>query len=862
VGAKASIREQHREVRGLPTLEALTQDVRYAFRGLARTPGFTFVAIVTLALGIGANTAIFTLVDQALLRLLPVQNPRELVLVTTRGFHHGATWGDGATMSHPLYAELRDRNDVFTGMFATSGFRVQATVDGRAERVFAELVSGTYFTVLGVQAVRGRTLLPSDDDVPHNGVAVLSHRYWMNRFGGADSAVGKTVSVKRHVLTIVGVAEEGFDGTSRGIASDLFVPAGLAFAMTPIMPGDRELLDDPRMRWLNVFGRLRRGVTIEDAQLRLQAVYAAHLARDVRDASLSKVSDAEKSRYLQNTIQVRAAGDGRPLSPLRPMVQPLWILTITAAIVLLIACANLANLLLARASGRQREFAMRLALGAGRRRLAQQLLVESLLLAFIGGAAGVAVAMWGAGALLQFVPPAETLTLSAVPDARILVFTFVVAVVTGVGFGFAPAVRMTRPDVAPTLKSEAGSVAGGSGRLRRTFVIAQMALSVLLLVGAGLFLRSLNNLVHTDLGFDTARVLAFRVDPEASGYDGERGKALVKLLRQRVESTPGVTSAAFSGQQLLSGSAWSTFVTIEGQAYDADRRLSSYNHAVSPGFFRTMGIPMLAGRDFGAQDERMPPPGGPPLAPRVAIANETFVKRYLDGRTPIGRRIGFGRDPGTPTAIEIVGVVGDAKYTGVRNETPPQLYFPFLEGPRAGLLTMYVQTRDEPARIAQALREAVRQVDDAIPVHDMRTLDEQVDRAVSSERLVASLTAVFGLLATLLATIGLYGVMSYTVARRTREIGVRVALGAAAKDISWLVTREVILLVGMGVASAVPVLWGLTRLVESQLYGVTPLDPPTIALAIGLLAGVAALAGLLPARRAARIDPLVALRYE
>ena len=861
VGAGSSIKEQHRDARGLPIIEVVLQDVRHAVRGLARTPGFTAVAIITLALGIGANTAIFTLLDQALLRLLPVQHPRELVLVTSRGSHYGNTAGDGSELSYPLYLDFRDHNDVFEGMFARVSAQKQIHIDGQAEQVSAELVSDSYFRVLGVTAARGRTILPSDDAVSDATVTVLSYRYWLSRFGGEDSAIGRSIVLSRRVLTIIGVAEKGFDGASLGSATQIFVPMQMASMLAPIST-DRPILQDRRSRWLNVFGRLRPGVTLEQAQAKLQPFYASRLAFEVHEPSFGRASETDKSRYLQNTVELRPAGDGKSLLRGR-LAQPLWILMGVAATVLLIACANLANLLLARAMARRREFAVRLALGAGRRRLAQQLLVESLLLAFTGSAVGLIIATWGADALLRFVTPLSgALTLSAAPDGRILAFTLAVAALTGLGFGFAPAVQTTRPDLAPTLKDEAGAVAGGGyTRLRRTFVVIQVALSAVLLVTAGLFIRTLDNLMRTHLGFDATHVVSFQVNPEAAGYDEERGKTFIKLLRERIETTPGVAGAAFASQQLLSGGGWNNRITIEGRAYNAEERVFSSNNGISPGYFATMGIPLVAGRDFDARDERTPPPGTA-LSPRVAIANETFAKRYLGGKSPLGRRVGFGRDPGTPTPIEIVGLVSDARYAGVKGDIPPQLFFPFLEGPRVGLLTMYVRTREEPALIIPALRRVVQQLDPAIPVQSARTLNEQVEISVSLERLIALLTAAFGLLATLVAMIGLYGVLTYTVTRRTREIGVRVALGAAVRDISWLVTREVILLVAVGVAFAIPAIWGLTRVVESQLYGVTPLDPLTIALAIGLLAAVAAVAGFLPARRAARVDPLVALRYE
>lgn len=847
-------------------MNGIVHDVRYALRGLRSAPGFTTVAVLTLALAIGANTALFTIVDQVLLRPLPVKNPHELISITSRGSYYGDTWGNDSALSYPIYTELRDRNDVFAGMFARFSWEMQARVQDRAERILAEYVSGSYFSVLGVNAALGRTILPSDDGAGAPEVAVLSHRYWRTALEAAPTVIGKTIVANNRALTIVGVAQEGFDGTNLGVASQVFVPIRLISALTPVgaTRRDRPILDDPRIRWTNTFGRLRPGVSLEQARAQLQSLYTARLATEVQEEGFAGASDIEKKRYLQSTIAVQPAGDGRSFLR-QQLTRPLWILMAIVGLVLLIACANLANLLLARAIARQREFALRIALGASRHRLARQLLVESVLLALAGGTFGLVIATWGAGALLAYVPspPGITLTVATAPDGRILAFTAMIAVLTGIIFGFAPALRSTRPDLAPTLKNDAGTIAGGGyGRLRRGFMVAQVALSVLLLVGAGLFVRSLSNLMQTNLGIDAGRMVSFRVELDANGYTGERGKAFIKQLRDRLAATPGVSNAAFASQQLLSGSAWSNYITIEGQSFDPERRFWSYNNAVSPGFFGTMGIAILQGRDFDERDERIAPEGKTAFVPRVAIANRTFVERYLAGKSAIGTRVGFGRDPNTPTPIEIIGVVSDAKYTSVRDDIQPQLYFPLMEGPRVGAATMYVRTTQDAAPMVRTIQQVVRQIDPALPIFDARTLEDQVSRSLSTDRLVANLAAVFGGLATLLAMIGLYGVMAYSVARRTREIGVRMALGAATRNINWLVMREVVLLIVIGLVLALPAVWGLTRFVESQLYGITPMDPLAIGIAVSLMTIVAAAAAFLPARRAARVDPVVALRYE
>jgi predicted permease len=864
IGSIEAVKDRIRDVGWETQVEGIWRDIRYAARTLRKSPAFATTAVLTLALGIGANTALFTIVDQVLLRLLPVNNPHELVSVVSRGSYYGDTWGDGSELSYPMYEELSDRNRAFAGMFARFSSEVQTRVQSRAERVLAEYVTGSYFTILGVNAALGRTILPSDDGTSAPDVAVLSHRYWRTVLGADPNVIGRTIIANNQTLTIVGVAQEGFDGTSLGVASHVFVPIRLVSALTHLgATRGRPVLDDPRIRWAIAFGRLRPGITLEQAETQLQAVYAARIASEVQEEGFVRASDAEKTRYLQSTLVVRPAGDGR--SSLRQqLTRPLWILTAIVGVVLLIACANLANLLLARATTRQREFALRLALGASRHRLARQVLIESVLLAAAGGLLGLVIAMWGAGALLAYAPnPGITLTVSTTPDGRILAFTTIIAVLTGLAFGLAPSLWSTRPDVAPTLKNEGGTIAGGGyGRLRRGFMVTQVALSVLLLVGAGLFVRSLSNLMHTNLGIDTAHTLSFRIDPDTNGYAGERGKTFMKQLREQLASSPGISNAAFATQQLLTGSAWSNFITIEGQPFDADRRWWSYNNAVSPGFFTTMGIPILQGRDFADRDQRISPQGDAAFVPRVAIANRTFVDRYLAGKPAIGTRVGFGRDPSTPTPIELVGVVADAKYTSVRDEIQPQLYFPFLEGPRVGVATMYVRATQDTASTLLTLEQVVRQLDPAMPIYDVQTLEDQVARSLSTDRLIANLTAVFGALATLLAAIGLYGVLAYVVTRRTREIGIRIALGAPTRSISWMVLREVLVMIGLGVALALPAIWALTRFVKSQLYGVTPMDPMAMSGAMALLAVVAMIAGVLPARRAARVDPVIALRAE
>jgi predicted permease len=836
-------------------------DLRYALRSLRKTPVVTAVAVLSIALGIGANTAVFTLVDQVLLRLLPVRQPEELVVVTAEGTQYGNGWGDGNELSYPRYADLRDHNQVFTGMLCRFGSDFHVAFGGATERVQGELVSGTYFPVLGVGPHLGRTFGPDEDKVPNgHPVAMLSHAYWKSRFAGDPVIVGKALVVSNQPMTIVGVAQEGFDGVNQGKAAQIFVPIMMAGRLAPLPL--REGITDRRMRWLNVFARLRPGVTPEQAAAALQPFYASQLRTEVQEAAFAKASATDKDNFLKGTVAVTAAGQGR--SDLRrQLTRPLLVLTTIVACVLLIACANVANLLLARASARQREMAIRLALGATRGRILQQLLVESMLLAMLGAIAGLALATWGADLLLEFYRnPDIPLTVSARPDARVLGFTLLISLATGLLFGLMPALQSARPALAPTLKNEAGAVVGGSSvRLRKALVISQVALSLLLLIGAGLFIRSLHNLMAVRPGFDTTHLIEFGVSPRMNGYEGVRSKQFAKRLLEQVQRTPGVTGAGFTGIGLLEGGSWNSRMTIEGHTAKPDERVITHNNPMSPGYFDALGMKIVAGRDFDERDEVLTPVA-PGTNPAVVIVNQTFVTRYLGNRHPIGVRIGFGRDPGTPTPIEIVGVVSDAKYRSLRNETEPQAFFPFFAGPDVGGFTMYVRTRQAPEEMFPTLRRVVQQLDPNLPLFAMQTFETRVERSVSNERLVASLSSVFGLIATLLAMIGLYGVMAYTVTQRTREIGIRMALGAVSRDVARMILRDVAILVGVGLAIGLPAAWGLGRYIGNQLFEITPTDPTTLAAAVIVLAIVAALAGLIPARRAARINPILALRYD
>jgi predicted permease len=751
---------------------------------------------------------------------------------------------------------------LFSGMFARRAVAMNLGVGGQTERVPGELVSGTYFQVLGVRAAIGRVITPDDDKRGDGPVAVLSYDYWRTRFGADPKIVGQTITVNNNKLTIIGVSQPGFDGVDIGYVPSIRVPVLMKAQMTP----NWDDVDNRRSRWVNVFGRLKPGVTREQAKAALQPYFHAVLEQEVLDEAFSGTTSYTREQFLKGQVDLLDAAQGR--SPIRQQLsQPLWLLLGIVGGVLLIACANVASLLIARATSRQKEIAVRLALGASRARIVGQLLVESVLLAGVGGILGLVIASWTTTFLLGFLPVSDTPhVISGSIDSRVLLFNFVLSLATGLVFGLVPALRSTKPSLAPTLKDTVGAVVGGGGgvRLRKGLVVAQVTVSVLLLISAGLFIRSLRNLRTLDLGLKTENLIAFNLSPTLNGYTPVRSKQFEKQVFDRVGAAAGVTGVAFAQMGLLEGNEWDSSISIEGYEAKPGESMNPFCNAVSPAYFKTVGISMLAGRDFDDRDARFEPadPKAQVPAYKVAIVNESFAKHYFGDRSPLGRHIGFGSNPGTETPIEIVGVVKDSKYTGVRDEIPRQLFFAFMENDSAGGAVMYVRTTSLPDAAFGAIRQIVRQLDSNVPIYNLRTMDHQMDVSLLNDRLIATLSAAFGILATLLAVIGLYGVMAYTVARRTREIGVRMALGAVPADVIWLVMREVMVLVGSGLALGLVASWGLSRFVSSQLYGISGSDPLTMAGASVMLALVAALAGYVPARRATRVNPVLALRYE
>jgi predicted permease len=831
----------------------LLQDLRYAVRALRKSPLFVSVAVLSLALGIGANTAIFTLIHQLILQYLPVRHPEELVLLTARGNHYGSNNGPNA-LSYSMYQDFRDRNQVFRGMFCRNGTTASVSFYGRTELAAVEFVSGNYFPVLGVGAAIGRVFSASDDLMQGgHPVAVLSYGYWKARFGGDRGVIGKKFVVDGYPLTIIGVSEAGFNGVEPGNSPQIRVP----ITMHDSMPPGRKFLElnDRRRRFVQVFGRLKAGMTREQAKAGLQPLFHQILQMEVQQEAFAKSSAYSKQEFLRMWMDVLPGSKGR--SQLRDQFsKPLLALMAIVGLVLLIACSNLANLLIARASSRQKEIAVRLALGAGRWRLIHQLLTESLLLSFLGGAAGLALAVLMDRALISLQPTdVWSIAISPTPDTSVLLFTLLVCILTGMLFGLVPGLLATRPELAATLKDEAGSVAGGaSAGLRKSLVVAQVALSLLLLVGAGLFLRSLNNLKELHPGFQTQNLIAVGVEPTLSGYKPEWTRQYYRQLTEHLDALPGVNSVALAVIPVLVGWEWDNSVTIEGYTPKQGEDPDPHMQFCSPKFFETLKIPIRMGRDFNPKDALG--------APKVAIVNQKFAKRYFGERSPLGRHVGFGSDPGTKTDMEIVGVVGDTKYENMREQVPHELYVPYEQQDWVDSMTIYVRTSAPPASFFDTLRRGMRDVDSSVPMYEMRTMNENVQNSLVTERLLATLSMVFGALATLLAAIGLYGVMAFMVARRTREIGIRMALGAGGASVIWLVMREVLLLASAGLAIGLAAALGLTRLVEAELFGVKPTDIITMIVATMGIAAVVAMAGYLPARRATGIDPMRALRFE
>lgn len=851
-------------------LNNLRSDIRYALRTLRQKPLFTTVAVASLALGIGANTALFTLTDAILLRWLPVPNPQELVVLGRNPTQPSTSF------NYPDYRYIRDHNQSYAGVMSFSGgvrptsFRASSG-SGETRLAGMTMVSGNYFDVLGVTPAAGR-VFNSADNVTEGAhpYAVLSHGFWKRAFAGDGNIIGKDVLLNGAKFQIVGVSREGFTGASLGMSPDVFVPIEMYRTFSPAAAR----WNSRNQWWLRVVGRLKPGVTREKAEAELQMLWQQILDTD---PNRRPVAAWNKDFKIQNTAVVLAGSQG--YSGLRDQTsKPLTILTVTVALVLLIACVNVANLLLARGAARSREIAVRLAIGASRSRIVAQMLTESLTLSVLGGIAGALVAWFGVQILTGFLPAGVfAVALDLTPDARILGFGIAVSLVSGLLFGLVPAIKSSKPDLVPSLKTDPGAAAGRILRwdLRRTLVSVQVALSAVLLISAGLFVRTLSNLRDLDPGMVRDNLLFVETNISQLGYQPQRERTFFENLLHETRRLPGVRSAAAAAITPQGGSRWNSNLQIEGYTWKPDEPPHVDMNAVTPRFFETAGIPILLGRDFTDGDHLAvlpdrpatpPPPGteppNPPGPPRAAIVNEAFVRKFFDDKPPLGKRITRGEKWDPARLYEIVGVVRDARYFDLRKPVEPMMYQPAWRETSAGAGVLSVRTTSDPDRLIEAIRKTVQSIDAAAVVVDAKTMEDYMNRNLVQERFVATLGGFFGLAALLLAAIGLYGVMSQNVARRTREIGIRMALGAEARAILWLVMREAILVVVVGaIAGGVAAVLAF-RYAETLLFGIKRLDPVTLMAAGVLLLSVTALAGFLPARRATRVEPVRALRQE
>ncbi|MGB2589146.1 MAG: ABC transporter permease [Candidatus Acidiferrum sp.] len=899
------IKEVTRDKWGWRWVEELRHDVRFGVRALCKSPGFTTVAILTLALGIGANTAIFSFIDAVLLRSIPVKDPRQLVVFNWSAhrnpdLHGHSDYGDCAdqagigdcSFSIPLFKTVRAQAEAFSGMAAFAGpFPVDLSGNGAANMVRGLYVSGDFFSTLGVNTVIGRPLALSDDSPSAPPVIVLNYAYWVRAFGAAPSAIGQTVRLDSTTATIVGVADPNFTNLTPGKPLDLFVPFSIADTVRGKWYRSQDRLSDPANWWVVMLGRLKQGGSIGQAQAAAGTIFRNEMLHGA--PPFFKSEDAP----VVTLLPARAGLNGET-SQIAPV---LYVTMIIVAFILLIACANVAGLTLARSAARQKEMGVRLALGAGRARIVRQLLTESVLLSLVGGALGVFLAVWGVDAiskLLSNSPVTPFLTIVA-PDWRVLTFTIAITFATGILFGLAPALRGSRVDLTPSLKESASSLAGAARQTGRRFclgdalVIAQVALSIVVLIGAGLLVRTLRNLHSLNPGFDPHNILLFGVDPHLAGYSDQQTQQLYANLQQRFSALPGVTSVSYSEDALLSGGWGAGSVHIDGAP--AKQYANTGKLPVGLNFFSTMRIPMLAGRNFtsadfaaaaatnaaekardaAAEKTKASPSASTPAshtaldeaynhsAPVPLIVNEAFARTYLAKQNPIGLHMsgaprGDSEVPNPGPGYTIIGVAGDTKYAQLRRKTAPIIFLPLVSNEAH----FELRSAASPTALVKNVREIVSQAGDNLPLTDVRTQTEQIDQILFQERLMARLSGFFGALALVLACIGLYGLLSYEVARRTREIGIRVALGAQTRDLLRVVVGQGILLVIIGAAIGIAAALGVTRFIAAMLFGLNANDPVTFIGVAVLLTLVALLACYIPARRAMRVDPLVALRYE
>jgi putative ABC transport system permease protein len=837
-------------------MSGLMQDIRYAIRQLRKSPGFAAVAIVTLALGIGANTAIYTLLDRALLRSLPVRDPDHLVWLSASGSDSGRRSVEGgdphAYFSYPMYRDIRDQNSVFSGVLATRPVQVAVQTSGQPELAAGELVSGNYFEVLGATPELGRLFVASDDQVQNaNPVVVLSYGYWQRRFGSDPRVTSQSLLVNGNPFSIVGVAPSGFHSVRVGETPDVFVPMMMKAEVTP---GWNDL-DNHRSEWLNIIARLKPGVSAQRAEAGMAPLWYSLRAEELKEIKNS--SDRFRDGFLKQSHLSLMAG-ARGFSPLAEELRlSLLVVMGMVGLVAFMACANVASLLLVRAAGRAREMSVRYALGAKRQRVVQQLVVEALILGLCGGTLGLLLAPRVSALLMRmlFSVTNGDLPFSPTPDFRILAFNFVLAILVSLIFSLAPALQFWRPNLIPALKQQTTTAAAGPLRFRRISVAVQIGLSVVVLVGAGLFVRTLHNLRSMNVGFATDHLLTFGVDPAMVGYDSTKTFTVYRQMLDTLRALPGVRSVAATGDPELSDTSHRNNVTVAGYTEKPDEDMDVEWSIVSAGYLSTLQMPVIAGREILEQDGTS--------TQKVAVVNETFARHYFgDPQRAIGGHFGDGGGPGTKTDIEIVGVVKDARHQEVRSQIMQGVFTPYLQLPEPRAMSFYVRTWQDPGEMQETLRRAMRLLDPKLALDSLWTMRQQIDDNLRTERVVALLALSFGVLAALMAGIGLYGVLAYSTAQRTREIGVRVALGASRASVMRLVLSEVFWLTILSEIVALPLSVLLARAMRTQLFGVSTGDPATLAAITILVAAVAIGSALLPARRASRIDPIVALRYE
>lgn len=827
-------------------------DIRYALRQFRKSPLFTLIAVITLAVGIGASTAIFTLLDQALIRSLPVHHPEQLVRLRYTGESPGHTNNYGGDdldfFSYPMYRDLRDKNSVFSGLLANDEKYVGVQWNDRSELAEGELISGNYFEVLGLQPALGRLLLPADDMPNGSPVVVLSFNYWKTKFGSNPDVIGKPLLLNARPFTIVGVVQPGFHSVVAGETPGLFIPASAKNIITPRWHD----FEDRQSHWITIVGRLKPGESLQQAQAGLDPLWYAIRAEELKQFGYH--SERTRRLFLDES-HIQLLNSARGFSPLRDQIgTPLLILMGMVSLLVLMACVNISSLLLVRAAGRTREMAVRYAMGAGRWQIVRQLLLEGLLLGTIGGALGLLLAPAVGSVLVRmaFTDPISEIPLSTHPDPRILLFNFAVAFTVSILFSLAPALRFLRPDLVTSLKQQSATAAGSPLRFRRISVGAQIAVSLLLLIGAGLFVRTLKNLRAVDIGFAADHMVSFEVNPRLAGYQAAQMPALNQRVLDNLAALPGVRAVAATDDPDLAGDDETGNVSIAGVKMSEDDE-DFEEPWVTPTYFATMKVPLLAGRVFTGQDL--------PGKANVAVINLSVAKRWFG--TPqdaIGHTLSFGA--GGKFDTQIIGVVGDTKHHSVREPVRMTAYRPMLQSPELNGITYLVRTWQQPVDAEAGIRSAMQQIDSKLALSSLQTEDQQIDNSLSNERLIAMLSSSFGVFAVLLAAIGLYGVLAFSTAQRTREIGIRMAMGAQRSTVVKMVLQDVLWICGVSIAVSLPLAALLGRLLQTQLYGVHAGDPVSLLGGTILIASVALLAAMIPARRAASVEPMQALRME